>query len=317
MKFSSVKALLVAIVAVLTVSQSVLAAEERVVATVNGNMIMESQVLRALGKKAKTEANRQAALDNLIDEMLVQQAVKKLGIKIDPRQVDLAIEDVAARNGLTYGQLLDALDYQGISLNQYRQQIAQQMLMEAVRHQSIGQAIQVNPDEVRAKAQEMLAKDKANGKLKTVNGLEHRISHILIKTTPVLNDKQAKAKLSNIIADIKAGKTTFEQAAKANSVDYVSAADGGDLGFNFLETYDPTFAQVASKAKKNEISAPFKSQFGWHILKVTDTRQADRTEDAYAQRAYESIVNKQAQEASQDWIKTLRKSADIQYVNSK
>ena len=312
MKFTSAKSILVALIGALFFAQSAIA-EERVLATVDGNMIMESQVIRSLGKKANTESNRKAA----IDETLVQQAVKKAGIKVDYRQVDHAIEDIAARNGLTYGQLLDALDYQGISLNQYRQQIAQQMMMEAIRHQSISQAIQVQPEQVQAQAKAMLEQDKAAGKLKAVSDQQYRISHILIKTNPVLNDAQAKAKLNQLVADIKAGKTTFEEAAKANSVDYVSAADGGDLGFQFLDTFDPAFANVASRAKKDQISAPFKSQFGWHVLKVTDTRQGDRTQDAYAQKAYENLVNKQAEEASKDWVKTLRKGANIQYVDAK
>ena len=314
MKFTSAKSILVALIGALFFAQSAMA-EERVLATVNGNMIMESQVIRSLGKKANTEANRKAALESIIDETLVQQAVKKAGIKVDYRQVDRTIEDIAARNGLTYGQLLDALDYQGISLNQYRQQIAQQMMMEAIRHQSIGQAIQVQPEQAQAKA--MLEQDKAAGKVQQVSAPEYRISHILIKTNPVLNDAQAKAKLNQLVADIKAGKTTFEEAAKANSVDYVSAADGGDLGFQFLDTFDPAFANVASRAKKDQITAPFKSQFGWHVLKVTDTRQGDRTQDAYAQKAYENLVNKQAEEASKDWVKTLRKGANIQYVDAK
>ena len=49
---------------------------------------------------------------------------------------------------------------------------------------------------------------------------------------------------------------------------------------------------------------------------MTDTRQGDRTQDAYAQKAYENLVNKQA-EASKDWVKTLRKGANIQYVDAK
>ena len=316
MKMTSAKSILVAVIGALFFAKSAIA-EERVVATVDGNMIMESQVVRALGKNANNAANRKAALESIIDETLVQQAVKKAGIIVDHRQVDRAIEDIAARNGLTYGQLLDALDYQGISLNQYRQQIAQQMMMEAVRHQSIGQAIQVQPEQVQAQAKAMLEQDKAAGKVQQVSAPEYRISHILIKTNPVLNDVKAKTKLNQLVADIKAGKTTFEEAAKANSVDYVSAADGGDLGFQFLDTFDPAFANVASRAKKDQISAPFKSQFGWHVLKVTDTRQGDRTQDAYAQKAYENLVNKQAEEASKDWVKTLRKGANIQYVDAK
>lgn len=311
MKFTQVKSLFIAGFALFAFSS--VNAEERVVATVDGYPIMQSQVKQALGKKANTEANRKIALDAVIDDFVVQRAIQESGIKVNYAYVDQMIENIAAQNGLTYGQLLDALDYQGISLNQYRQQLAHQILMEQVRQQSIGKTIQVEPQQVQSLAKELLDKAKTSGKLKTVTGTEHRVSHILIKTTPILNDAQAKAKLASIVADIKAGKITFEEAAKANSVDYASGADGGDLGFNFLDVYDPAFAKVAQKSKVGVISAPFKSQFGWHILKVTDTRQGDRTEDAYLQKAYEQLVDKQAQAASKDWVKALRSKSDVKY----
>ncbi len=311
MKFTQVKSLFIAGFALFAFSSA--NAEERVVATVDGYPIMQSQVKQALGKKANTEANHKVALDAVIDDFVVQRAIQESGIKVNYAYVDQMIENIAAQNGLTYGQLLDALDYQDISLNQYRQQLAHQILMEQVRQQSIGKTIQVEPQQVQSLAKELLDKAKTSGKLQTVTGTEHRVSHILIKTTPILNDVQAKAKLTSIVADIKAGKTTFEDAAKANSVDYASGADGGDLGFNFLDVYDPAFAKVAQKSKVGVISAPFKSQFGWHILKVTDTRQGDRTEDAYLQKAYEQLVDKQAQVASKDWVKALRSKSDVKY----
>ena len=58
-----------------------------------------------------------------------------------------------------------------------------------------------------------------------------------------------------------------------------------------------------------------KSEFGWHILEVTGSRDGDKTEDAYRQKAYEQIVNSQLQEATKDWVKALRKNADIQYFD--
>lgn len=313
MKLNSLKSVLVAAVALFAFAQTA-KAEERVLATVDGYPIMQSQVDRALGKRAKTEANRKAALDDLIGDFLVQRAIKESGVKVNYAYVDQMIENIAAQNGLTYGQFLDALDYQGITLNQYRQQLAHQMMMEQVRQQTIGQTIQVEPQEVQALAKQLIEQDQASGKLKTTTGTEYRISHILIKTNPILNDAQAKAKLNELAADIKAGKTTFEAAAEKNSLDYASGADGGDLGWNFLEVYDPAFAKAAQQSKTGVISAPFKSQFGWHILKVTDTRQGDRTEDAYMQKAYQQLVNKQAQDASKDWVKALKNRADIKYI---
>ncbi|MGX2968603.1 peptidylprolyl isomerase [Ursidibacter sp. B-7004-1] len=314
MKLISVKSLLMAAVTFFAVSQ-VAKAEERVVATVDGYPIMQSQVNKALGKKANTEANRKVALDSLIDDFLVQRAIKESGVKVNYAYVDQMIEQIAAQNGLTYGQFLDALDYQGITLNQYRQQLAQQMMMEQVRHQTIGQSIQVEPQEVQALGKKLYEEAKAKGVLKSATAPEYRISHILLKTNPILTDAKAKAKLVEISNEIKSGKTTFEAAAKANSVDYVSGADGGDLGWNFLDAYDQTFAKTAQASKAGAISAPFKSQFGWHILKVVETRQGDRTKDAYIQKAYEQLVDKQAEAASKDWVKALKDRAEIKYIN--
>lgn len=313
MKQISIKSLMATFIALFGLAQFV-QAEERVVATVDGHPIMQSQVKKMLGKKANTEANRKVAIDSLIDDFLVQRAIQESGVKIDYAYVDQVIEDIAAQNGLTYGQLLDALDYQGISLNQYRQQIAHQMIMEQVKHQAIGKSIQVAPEEVQALGKKLLSDAKAKGTVKKATATQHKVSHILLKTNPILTDTKAKAQLNQIISDIKAGKTTFEEAAKTHSVDYASGAEGGDLGWNFLDAYDPNFAKVAQKSKQDVISAPFKSQFGWHILKVTDTRQSDRTEDAYLQKAYEQLVNKQAQEVSKDWVKALKNRAEIKYL---
>lgn len=306
------KSLFVALVALLTVQY--VNAEESVVATVDGYPILQSQVKKALGKRANTEANRKQALEDVIDEFITQRAIQESGIKINDDYIDDMIEVIAEENGLTYGQFLDVLEYQGMTIDEYKQQIAHQMLIEQVRHQAIGKSIQIDPKEVEKLSKQLLEKEKSKGNLKKSTAKQYRISHILLKLNPILDDKQAKAKLASLLADIKTGKISFEEAAALNSSDYVSAADGGDLGWNFLEAYDQSFANVAKKSKQNVVSEPFKSQFGWHILKVTDIRDQDRTEDVYLQKAYEQLVNKQAQDVSKDWVKALKQRADIKYL---
>ena len=286
-------------------------AGERVVATVDGIPILESQVRANMGKKG----DRQNALDKIIDDLLVQKAIQESGVKIDPREIDRVVEDTAARNGLTYGQFLDALDYQGISLNTFRQQIANQMMMGAVRNKAINESVAVTREEVVALGQKMLDKAKSQGTAQKVTGKEYEVRHILLKLNPMLNDAQAKAELTRIRSDIIAGKMTFADAALKYSKDYLSGANGGSLGYAFPESYAPQFAQTVAQSKQGVISAPFKTEFGWHILEVTGTRDGDRTADAYTQKAYEHLVNSQLQDATKDWVKALRKKADIQYFN--
>lgn len=134
-------------------------AEERVVATVDGIPVLESQVRANMGKKG----DRQSAIDKIIDDILVQKAIQESGVKIDPREIDHIVEDTAARNGLTYGQFLDALDYQGISLNTFRQQIANQMMMGAVRNKAIQESIDVTREEVVALGQKNVRRSERKG----------------------------------------------------------------------------------------------------------------------------------------------------------
>ena len=201
-------------------------AGERVVATVDGIPILESQVRANMGKKG----DRQSALDKIIDDLLVQKAIQESGVKIDPREIDRVVEDTAARNGLTYGQFLDALDYQGISLNTFRQQIANQMMMGAVRNKAINESVAVTREEVVALGQKMLDEAKSQGTAQKVTGKEYEVRHILLKLNPMLNDAQAKAELTRIRSDIIAGKMTFADAALKYSKDYLSGANGGSLG---------------------------------------------------------------------------------------
>lgn len=313
MKAFNFKTFLFTIVSFFAFSNGVQAVE-RVVATINGAPILESQVKRALGKKANTETNRQAAVDSIIDDILVQQAIKESGVKVNYAQVDQIIENIAAQNGLTYGQLLDALDYQGISFESYRRQIANQLLMSEVRNQAIGKSVDITREEVQALGQKMLKQAQEKGTEKKVTGTEYQVRHILLKLNPMLNDAQAKAELNQIRTDITSGKISFADAALKYSKDYLSGANGGNLGFAFPETYVESFAKTIKNTKKGTISTPFKSDFGWHILEVTDTRQGDRTQEAYMQKAYEKLVNQQLQEASKDWVKALRKRADIKYL---
>ncbi|MCW9709391.1 peptidylprolyl isomerase [Avibacterium sp. 21-586] len=314
MKLLNIKTLFLSIFALFSFTEGVQAVE-RVVATVNDVPILESQVKRALGKKPDNANNRQVALNSIIDEFLVQQAIKKSGVQVNSAKVDQVIEGIAAQNGLTFGQLLDALDYQGISYSQFRQQITNQLLMSEVRNKVIGESIGVNQEEVQALGQKLLQQARAQGAEKKVMGTEYKVRHILLKLNPLLNDAQAKAELNKVRADIQNGRITFADAALQYSKDYLSGANGGNLGFAFPEVYVPPFAKVVQTTKKGVISAPFKTEFGWHILEVTDTRQGDRTQQAYMQKAYQQIINQQIQTYSKDWLIALRKQANIQYFN--
>jgi len=97
------------------------------------------------------------------------------------------------------------------------------------------------------------------------SGTEYRARHILVE-----KEEEAKA----LIKQIKAG-AKFEELAKKKSKDPGSGANGGDLNFASPNAYVPEFSQAMVKLKKGEMTEePVKSQFGWHIIKLEDTREA-------------------------------------------
>jgi len=96
-------------------------------------------------------------------------------------------------------------------------------------------------------------------------GTEYRARHILVE-----KEEEAKALLAQI-----QGGAKFEELAKTNSKDPGSGANGGDLDFAKAESYVPEFGSALTKLKKGEMTeVPVKSQFGWHIIRLDDTREA-------------------------------------------
>lgn len=96
------------------------------------------------------------------------------------------------------------------------------------------------------------------------SGKEYKARHILVKS-----EDEAKA----ILADLKKGKK-FDDIAKAKSTDKGSAINGGDLGWSTPANYVKEFGEALAKLPKGKISDPVKTQFGWHIIKLDDQREA-------------------------------------------
>ncbi|WP_340617288.1 peptidylprolyl isomerase SurA [Xenorhabdus entomophaga] len=139
--------------------------------------------------------------------------------------------------------------------------------------------------------------------------------HILLKTSPVMNDEQARNELMKLREEILSGKTTFEAAAKEYSEDPGSAMRGGELGWNLPSAYDPAFRDALTKLQKGEISQPVHSSFGWHLIQLLDSRKVDRTDTAQKDRAYRLLFNRKFNEEAQSWAQELRASAYVKILD--
>lgn len=156
--------------------------------------------------------------------------------------------------------------------------------------------------------------DNIRGK-KVVNVQEVHARHILIKPSLILNDDKAQQELKQWRQDILSGKKKFSALAEKYSQDPGSAAKGGDLGWADPSIYAPAFKRALSHLKKGQISEPFRSSFGWHIVQLLGRRTTDGTADAQKERAYRILFNRKFNEEAVNWIREMRNQAYIDILD--
>ena len=137
------------------------------------------------------------------------------------------------------------------------------------------------------------------------------VRHILMKTNELDDDETVRQKLSKLRDRILKGED-FAGLASTNSADPGSAPDGGDLGWSGPGTFVPEFDKAIADLKANEISEPFKSRYGWHIVQMLGTRTYDSTDDVRRQRAFAAIRESKADEETELWLRRLRDDAFVE-----
>jgi len=136
------------------------------------------------------------------------------------------------------------------------------------------------------------------------------VRHILMRTNELQDDATVKQKLENIRKRIESGED-FAGLATTSSQDVGSAADGGDLGWTTADTFVPDFTKVIDGLKVNEISAPFHTQYGWHIAQLLGRRKYDDTKELQRKEAAEQIRNSRVDEETELWLRRLRDEAYV------
>jgi len=136
--------------------------------------------------------------------------------------------------------------------------------------------------------------------------------HILIRLDELTTEDDARVRLNHLKTRLESGDD-FAELARSHSDDTVSAADGGNLGWSSPGRMVPQFENVMNQLEINEISEPFKTQFGWHLLQVLGRREHDDTENVRRTKASETIRRRKSEEAHQNWLRHLRDQAYVEY----
>ena len=150
--------------------------------------------------------------------------------------------------------------------------------------------------------------------VEVVEAVELKVRHILIEPSIIVSEEKARSMLAGFAADLREGKADFGELAKEHSEDPGSALNGGAYDWTDPNSWVGEFKETALGLEKGQISEPFRTQFGWHIMELIDRRVSDKTEMAKQNRAHQMIFNRRFKEESFTFQRELREQAFIEVI---
>ncbi len=142
---------------------------------------------------------------------------------------------------------------------------------------------------------------------------EYKVSHILLKTNPMEDIDVIKNKLYQIKRD-SIENNNFDENAKKFSLDKASAVKGGSLGWLTKDKVVGNFGKVMAETSIGDISEPFKSRFGWHILYLQDKRIKNITDNILRNQAISILKERKVEVGKKEWLSKLKDQAYIEIV---
>ena len=139
--------------------------------------------------------------------------------------------------------------------------------------------------------------------------------HILIRTSADIDDDDARQTLLDLKQRIEQGED-FADLANEYSEDPGSKIKGGDLGWANPGTFVPVFETVMGSLTDAEISEPFKSQFGWHLMQLLERREIDMAKTVMEAKAMQAIRARKIDEELRLWLRRIRDEAYVEYVDA-
>ncbi len=292
---------------------------DRIAATVNDDVITTYDVTRETEQLAR-EAEKKAplslaertqlpalALNRLIDRMLVIQKIKELNIKVTDDEVRQAIEDVKKQNNISQETLTATLQAQGISFDQYKAQLREQLERLRLMSQEVRDKVVVGEKEMREYY------DANRAKFGEVEMFRAR--HIFFRFDPKASPEEiAKitATAQSVLQEARSGKD-FAELAKKYSSDPDSAKDGGELGAFKQGEMLPEIERAVLGMKPGEVSDLIKTPAGMHIIKLEERFMSKpKPFDAVRGEIENLLYQKKSDDRFNQWLAELRKEATIE-----
>ena len=146
--------------------------------------------------------------------------------------------------------------------------------------------------------------------LEQVLSQQTRSRHILIRPNELVSEEDARERLQEFRQRIMAGED-FARLARLYSVDYTSGSEGGDIGWMDPGATVKEYEAVTDRLQEGELSEPFRSQFGWHLVEVTGRRTVDETAENKRKKIYSQLLQQKQREVFDLWKRRLRDEAYV------
>ncbi len=300
-------------------------AKEGVAVTVNGIDITESQIEERIKPQLeKMSAQlppsfveqykkqiRKQALEGMVVEQLLDGKIKESNIVVTEQDVTGHLEKIAAQQNLSLDDIKALIEARGQSFDEVKQRIRKGMGYQKFMESQWAGQINVSEDDAKKYYSENTAQFETPEQVKA--------SHILIQpntSDPNIdpNDAKAKAKVKaqQLLEQVKNG-ADFATLARENS-NCPSAAKGGDLGFFGKGQMVPDFEKAAFELKVGQVSDIVETQFGYHIIKVTDHKDAHIDEfEQVKDNIVNTLTQKKQNEFAMHYVDSLKAGANIVY----
>ena len=249
---------------------------DKVVAIVDNDVIMQSQLDQRVKEVQQTIAKRgqdvppasvldQQVLERLIVENLQLQIGERSGIRITDEELNQAIGTIAQRNNMTVDQFRQALAHDGLSYEDAREQVRREMIISRVRQRRVAERIQVTDQEVKNFLKSPMGAMQQSD--------EYRLANILIPTPDRASSEDIQAagkKAVDIYNQLQQGADFAKLAIAHSSSD--NALEGGDMGWRKAAQLPPPFDEELSRMNAGDVTKPVRIPTGFIILKVNEKR---------------------------------------------
>lgn len=397
---------------------------DRIVAVVNEGIIMQSQldakvtqITRQLSAQGTTLPPRSVLEQQVLEQLILQevqlQRARRLGIRVTDEQLNGTLSRVARRNGITLSELPATMAAQGIDYARYREDMRDELTLEALHQRDVMTRINVSDREIQrylerqaASAGDQLDYDLSHiliavpsdatgeevqqareralelkqrieegadfaelavawsegqnalqgghlgwrkgsqlppeffrevremnpgdvaGPLRTGSGfhvirlndvrgaekvveLQTHVRHILMRPNEIMDEQTVRQELERLRERILEGED-FADVARLHSQDPGSAINGGDLGWSSPGSFVPEFEEQLAQLEKGDISEPFRTPYGWHIVQLLDRAERDTTEEVRREQAVQAIRSGKLEQETDIWLRELRDEAYVE-----